>query len=236
MKKPKILIFDIETRPLIGYAWRTWDTNLIEVIEDWRMLCASWKWYGEKEVSFLRAAQSNDRVLAIKLRQLWDQADLLVAHNGDQFDIKKSRARMIDADPTKPAKQVPTVDTKTVAQRQFGFTGNSLKDLCKFFNIPGKVDTGGFQLWKDCMAGDVKAWKLMEKYNRRDVTALEEIYEILRPWMRSHPNISMEKGVCPLGCKSAPMKYGFRPTPSGKKQRWACSTCGTNFLTAVAKA
>ena len=47
--KPRILIYDIETSPIISYNWGIWEQNAIEVIEDWQILCFAYKWLDEKK-------------------------------------------------------------------------------------------------------------------------------------------------------------------------------------------
>ena len=38
MKKPRILFFDIETAPMLGYMWSLWDQNLglNQIKQDWK--------------------------------------------------------------------------------------------------------------------------------------------------------------------------------------------------------
>jgi hypothetical protein len=38
--KPKVLIYDIETAPILGYVWRLWDQNIgLNMIEqDWHVI------------------------------------------------------------------------------------------------------------------------------------------------------------------------------------------------------
>jgi hypothetical protein len=48
VRKPKILIFDLETSPLLAYVWRMWDQNisLDALISEWFLLSYSCKWLG----------------------------------------------------------------------------------------------------------------------------------------------------------------------------------------------
>ena len=50
-----------------------------------------------------------------------------------------------------------------VARRNFMFNSNSLGDLGQTLGLGGKGDTGGFDTWLQCMAGDPKAWRRMIK-------------------------------------------------------------------------
>ncbi len=45
-KGPKVLVFDIETKPLLGYVWSIWEQNvsLNMINTDWSVLSWSAKW------------------------------------------------------------------------------------------------------------------------------------------------------------------------------------------------
>ena len=103
MAKPRILIYDLETAPDLGYAWQKWDTNLLDFHSNWYMLSFAWKWLGERKTHVLglddydgyQADMQNDYSLTEDLWMLFDEADITVAHNGDSFDKGKAQARMI---------------------------------------------------------------------------------------------------------------------------------------------
>src|ERR1017187_7486845 len=98
MKKAKILFYDIETSPNLAYVWGKWEQNVIAYKSEWEILSFAWKFKGDKSVKCLTRADYKDKTdksLVIDLKRIMDSADLIVAHNGDQFDIKKSTARMI---------------------------------------------------------------------------------------------------------------------------------------------
>ena len=50
MTEPRTLVYDLETSPLVGYAWSPWRTNLTGLKEDWHLLTVSWTWLGERGV------------------------------------------------------------------------------------------------------------------------------------------------------------------------------------------
>lgn len=50
----RVLLFDIETAPIIGPSWQIRESDVLWVIQDWYMLCFSWKWLGEKKTHVLR--------------------------------------------------------------------------------------------------------------------------------------------------------------------------------------
>ena len=49
----KILVWDIETSPLLSYTWGLWDQNVIRVKEEWSLLSVAWKYLGESKTHVL---------------------------------------------------------------------------------------------------------------------------------------------------------------------------------------
>lgn len=234
--KTKILIFDIETCPLLSYTWGLWEQNVIDVKNNWYMLSFSAKWLGEKKITTkglidyksFKKDMENDKELVEDLWKLMDEADVVIAHNGKAFDVKKSNARFIAHGLTPPS-GYKIIDTMLVARRYFKFDSNSLKNLAKYLKVGQKMETGGFQLWKDCMIGEKKAWKKMLRYNKQDVIVLEDVYLKLRPWMTTdHPNINVLSGrleACPICGSNHLQKRGFSITRISRKQRYQCQSC-----------
>lgn len=232
----KILIYDIETSPSLGYYFELYkEGNIVWDEKSWYMLSFAWKWFGEDKTHVLalpdfktyKKDPENDKELCKELWALFDEADVIIAHNGNSFDQKKSNARFIyhGFTPPSPYKEI---DTKLVAKKYFRFDSNKLTDLGKYLKCGQKVETGGFSLWKRCMAGDMDAWKSMVKYNKQDVVLLEQIYLRLRPWMTQHPNMNIVMGTmtnCP-NCESPKIhKRGYMFTRLSKRQRYQCNDC-----------
>jgi hypothetical protein len=238
MPKKKVLSFDIETSPLIAYTWTEWlDGQVIEVIQDYQILTIAWKWLGEKTIHCLgqddfpdyKPGTINDKSLLKAFREVLNDADVVVAHNGDQFDVKKLNARMIiqGLAPYSPVKQY---DTKKAAKRIGGFTSNRLGRLAKDLNVASKGDPGGFGTWKGCMAGDPKAWAKMKKYNRQDIPPLEDLYVKFAPWDKQSPSLNVledRPDACPNCLGTHIQARGLStPTKTGRKQRYVCMDCG----------
>lgn len=226
------MLFDIETSPLLGYTWEIYDTNVIEIVQDWYMLSFAVKWLDEKKTRVYTLADfrgyTKDKANDYKLvKKLWDylsEADLVIAHNGDQFDIKKANARFIAHGLAPPAPN-KTVDTLKVARKHFKFTSNKLDDLGNILGVGRKVAHTGKHLWLSCMRGDRKAWKIMAKYNKQDVVLLEKVYLKLRPYMATHPN-NVSFGQCPVCQSFQVQKRGSYWSLKRKYQRYQCQSCG----------
>ena len=234
-KESKILFFDIETSPNLGYTWGKWEQNVIEFKEQWSLMCYAYKWLGEKTTHVValpdftgyKKGVLDDKKITKSLWDLFNEADVIIAHNGDSFDIKKSTAKFIEHG-FKPPTPYVTIDTKKVAKRYFKFESNKLDDLGKLLKVGQKLDTGGFDLWLCCMSGDEKAWRDMCKYNKQDVVLLEKVYLALRPWMRNHPNLALMKEdrvACPNCSSKNVQKRGKAYTRASEFQRWLCNDC-----------
>ena len=236
-KNAKTLIYDIETAPIVGTVWGKYEQNLVWSIQDWYILCFSYRWLGSRkrttsvglpDYKLYKKDPTNDLEVVRELHRLFNEAEVVVAHNGNSFDQKKAQASMIlhGFDPPSPYQQV---DTKLVARRYFNFTSNKLDDLGEYFKI-GKKHKTDADLWRKCMAGDKKAWAYMRKYCDRDVELLEKVYLKMRPWDKAHPNmanIASRPEACPKCLAENQMwSAGIRYTKTGKYQRFQCKNCG----------
>jgi hypothetical protein len=100
--------------------------------------------------------------------------------------------------------------------------------LCVKYKKSKHAKFSGFEMWKECLAGNIEAWKEMERYNKRDVLSLEELYTKLIPWDNS-VNFDLYHGTNSNRCKCGSlelMKNGFYYTSVGKYQRYRCKKCG----------
>lgn len=242
------LSFDIETSPIISYNWGVWEQNAIEVIEDWQILSVAWQWIvdepgkntkftkvevvGQDDFHNYKAGVNNDIEVVKKLVELREQADYVIAHNGDKFDMKKLGAR-VALHKLPPMTPVVQVDTKKMANRIGGFTYNSLRELAKAFGVSLKGESGGFETWKGCLAGDKKAWKKLKKYNTQDIPPMTELYMILRSYDSKRPPMNVLSGqhdACPACGKIGTMSIRRRTKPSktGEYEYYRCKikSCG----------
>lgn len=233
---PKILLLDIETAPNSAYVWRFWkqDIYLDQIISTWFMLTWSAKWLLEPEVFSQRLtreevlAEDDGRIMET-LWHLLNQADIVIAHNGEKFDIPRIKTRFI-LHGLPPTTFYQQVDTLKAAKREFNFPSNKLEGLARFFGIDCKFETN-FNLWPSCLKGNEDSLKYMEEYNRQDVKVLEEVYLILRPYIKAHPNynlyIDSDKPVCPhCGHDHLEFVGYYYFTQTGKYRNYRCMACG----------
>ncbi len=233
---PKVLLFDIETSPLECYVWTFWQKYIDPMTgmkKDWSVLSWSAKWLFDNKIMSQKvtpreAMNREDKSIIKKMWKLLEEADIVIAHNGRKFDVRKINTRFLK-NGLGPPMTYSIIDTLEVLKRNFLISSNKLDYVNRFLDIDRKIETS-MKLWDRCVTGDKSALKEMEDYNRQDVVALEELYMILRPWMKSHPNMSLYVDTggkrCPT-CNSYHLKEkGHYYTPAGKYGAFRCLDCG----------
>lgn len=251
-KDPRILIFDVETTPTLGYTWGKWQQNVLDFIEGSHLLCFAYRWLGEDDITivsqrqFKRNYRRNRRDDVRVVQEMWnlfDEADIVIAHNGDRFDITKVQGRFAVHGMPKPSPFF-TVDTMKVAKRQWRLHSNSLNDLGKTLGLGVKLQHTGIDLWFRCMAGEDEAWDMMEAYNIQDVELLTELYLFMRNngWITNHPPINTISGEfhsCPTCGETDGTKLksrGYAYTTAFTYRQYRCDSCGHYHRSPVAVA
>lgn len=237
IEPPKILLFDIETTPMEVYVWGLIGNKYIQpdnIIKDWNVLSWAAKWLcGAKVMSDIQTPEeaiARDDIRVIKsIWQLFDEADVIIAHNGRAFDMKKLNARFIAHD-LNPPSPYQAIDTLKEAKKNFAFSSNKLDYLGQIMAGKKKLETN-FQLWTDCLKGDKKQLKRMLTYNEEDVRLLEEVYLELRPWIKSHPNVALlqdgKANSCPTcGSDSLSEAGTYYTTQANQYLSLRCNDCG----------
>lgn len=244
VQEPRILILDIETAPLTAYLWGLWQNGVSpdNVIEPTYVLSWAAKWLNDDMVMWDALCNDEDYVPGGEndermLHGIWDllnKADIVVAHNGDKFDIKRLNTRFLLAGfpPPTPYK---TVDTLKVVKRNFAFDSNRLSYLLRLVVGVSKGESGGFETWTGCMAGDTRAWADLVRYNCDDVEKLEQLYLAIRGWDHLHPSAATHGSgtkvpLCPT-CSSEDVSptESTIGTRTGQYRVWKCNDCGANM-------
>lgn len=229
----KRLYFDIEVSPNVGLFWTAGYKQNIDydnILQERAIICICYKWPGEKPQYLTWDKNHCDKAMLEKFIKIANQADELVGHNGDKFDLAWIRTRCllhkISMFPT-----YTTVDTLKVARSKFRFNSNRLDYLGKFLGIGKKIKTGGFGLWKDVMNDNKSALDKMVKYCKGDVSLLEKVHLT----MANHIQAKNHAGVARGGTKTSCPECGSektsisktRITATGmKKIQLQCGDCG----------
>lgn len=235
--KPKILLYDIET----GYNV----VNVFSLItagkyipyysiqQERYIICATVKELGKTGFKSWSVLQKNDDPRDDKwvVEELWKElstADAIIAHNGDNFDLKFLNTRAVYHG-LGPLPNLISIDTLKIARKNFNFNSNRLDYLAKFLGVGEKIETTE-SLWVDAQAGKKSAVRKMVKYNQRDVEILEKVYLKLAPYETAQLNqASMSESddpICPLCGSENLHSRGNRFTRTGVYQRFHCQDCG----------
>ena len=245
MDLPKILLFDIETSLMEVYVWGLYKqfiphTNIIKDKngneKTWCVLSWAAKWLYDDQIQSdivtpKEAVARNDRRVLESIWKLLDEADIVIGHNGDRFDIRKLNARFIDNEMIPPS-PYRTIDTLKVARKEFAFVSYKQDFLTKHFKLEQKLSTE-FQLWVDCMHGNQSRLDEMQEYNCHDVMGLEEVYLKLRPYIKNHPNLGvlMDMDVCPnCGCEHIDETESIYFTTANQFPVYRCQGCKTPYI------
>lgn len=238
---PKILILDIETSPIEGYSWTYWP-NFIDPMKqviknskgkpkDWAILTWAAKWmFSDKihsaKVKWEEAIEHEDASVMRKLWNLYEKADVIVAHNGDKFDVRRCNWRF-KVNGYGPPSPFQVIDTLKVAKKAFGSPSYKQDYLNRELNLKRKLETD-FELWERCVHGEKKALNEMLAYNKGDIQGLEDLYMEIRPWVRvPGVNLSMygenERMEC-HACLCPDLKLLTKPytTPAGQYDAYRC--------------
>lgn len=162
--------------------------------------------------------------------KLLDEADVIISYNGKKFDLPTLNKEFIKVG-LKPPSPYKQIDLLRTARSEFRFTSNKLDYVAKFLGLEGKLQHKGHLLWKECMNGNDEAWATMEEYNKQDVSQLEEVYNILLPWIKHHPNTGLYNNTssdakCPTCGGTHLIRRGYSYTALSKFQRFQCKDCG----------
>lgn len=242
MAKSRILFIDIENSPSLGWTWGKYDQTVIDFKTDWYLLSFAWKWADEDKVHVLALPdypcygrdREDDKQLTKALWKILDQADIVIGHNVDRFDIRKINTRFL-AHGMPPPSPYKTVDTLKIAKKYFKFDSNHLNDLGRYLGVGRKLVHTGFELWRGCMMGDKDSWAMMKKYNVKDVVLVEKVYYKLRSWAGNHPIVNRDVFACPKCGSVRVQKRGLSRTLRYAKQRYQCQTCRGWFEGAAKK-
>lgn len=239
-RKPRILIFDLETSPELSYHFGRYQVNINDVfnIQPSYLLSFSAKWLGEPEIITVGLPyyddydpqKLSDKRLCQDLHNLLSEADIVVAHNLKRFDWKVAQTRFLlnDLSPISPTK---LVDTLLIARSQFRFPTNKLDTLARQLGVGEKLQHSGASLWLGCLENNEDDWKMMLDYNTVDVEVLESVYLKLRPYDKQHPNVAVyyednhRRCVC-CGSKRLVLTDKKSFTGTSEFDVYQCGNCG----------
>jgi hypothetical protein len=163
----------------------------------------------------------NDLHVLKELHKVLSSADVIVAHNGDQYDIKFTEARML-IQGLPPLPPIQKIDTLKVAKDRFLFNSNKLDYLGTVLKVGHKKPTTT-GLWMRVLQGDPTAITEMLAYNKQDVLLLKRVFLKLQPYITTHIHY---EGGCPRCGGHHIIGRGTHRATTRTYQRFQCVDCG----------
>lgn len=241
--KPKILFLDIETSPNLGYFFQLYkeNNNFETIVKERSILTFSYKWLGDnsaKGISVLTFHKPgtkfnpyNDKELCRRIGEILEQADFVIGHFSDKFDMRFIRGRIaINALEAPPP--VAQIDTYKLCKKHFNLNANRLDYLGKVLGLGRKIPMR-WENWQRCAEGDKEAIKEMLKYNKQDVELLEKVFLHIQPHVETkiNRNLFVDKSslICHTCGSDKIQKRGYLMNKISRRQRYSCQDCGSWF-------
>lgn len=236
---PKILVLDIETFPMEVYTFSPYPSFIAnnQVIKNTTLASYAAKFIGDDKIFYndVRGQKDirDDSKLVEELKELINQTDFVLYFNGNKFDGPKINYRTLVNRIIK-AKTVQEIDPLRIAKKHLGFDSKKLEHLtdmlCTKYKKLKHKNFPGFDLWKECLKDNHKAWNEMELYNKNDILSLEEVYvDHLAPYDDMVPNFSSfnDSPIFRCNCgNSSFTQVGYHITKKSKFEKFQCTKCG----------
>lgn len=233
-KKLKILLWDIEILPhkIEAYCWNPWQIIKpvdSKIIEESSIVTIAYKWFDEKaKPAVLKVKASdvrNDKEVLKQFSKVVEEADYIVGHYSDKFDLPFFNGRLF-------RHKLPPIATTKALDTFKMFKGsilnrwsNRLDYIAKMRGHEGKSKTD-WSLWQGCMDGKQSSIDKMGRYNAQDIIVLEKIFRDILPYSKVNLVTTSEVINC-TGCGNLRLeKRGFLRTLKKIYQRYMCKNCG----------
>lgn len=245
MAKPRIILWDIETTHNLAAVFQLKQQdayiNAENIVQERYIVCAAWKELGQKGVKAVSTLDNmplykkdphNDIHVCRELHKVLSSADVIVAHNGDSYDTKFAKGRML-VQGLPPLPPILSIDTLKTARNQFLLNANNLNYLGKLLGVGGKKPTKN-GLWLKVLQGDQKAIREMVGYNKEDVRLLERVFLKLQPFIPDHVNRQLFDRAVGLSCPRCGsvnvQSRGVHRALTQTYQRYQCNACAGWFM------
>ena len=245
-RKPKILIWDVEVSTvqllIQNYGLKNYIKyfNPKDIKRDWILLSVAWKWHGDNHAQCVSVKSNdieNDKGVVDAFYHVLKEADIIIGHNMKAFDAKKFNSKVIEygyAPILFNPNQV--IDTLQLCRKYFKFSSNRLSYVAHKLGVDAKDESPD---WNKVLQGDEDEIRYMRKYNKQDVIVNEMVYNKIKGWHDTHPNLNVINTIrdtennqviaCPTCQSVETVKDGFKFLKNGKKQRYQCKDCGRKF-------
>lgn len=236
-RKIRRLFYDIEVSPNVVFSWRLGfkiNLNPDNLIKERAIICICWKWQGDPKVHSLHwDALQDDKAMLAAFLEVANEADELVAHWGDGFDLPWFKTRCLFHGLI-TAPDYKTVDTCVWAKRRFYFNSNKLDYIARYLGIGAKIKTD-YALWRDLVLDHCpKALAKMVIYCCGDVSLLEKVWEQLSKSVahKTHAGVlaGLDKWTCPHDGSTNVKVSKTKVTAGGSvSYQMQCNECGRYY-------
>lgn len=237
--KIKRLFYDIETSQYeartfrIGYKLNLGYHNITKLA---KIICISWAWDDEDKIHNLRWDKDMcDKKMLEKFIKVLNEADEIVAHNGDRFDIKWIRTRaLFHKIPMKS--KYRSLDTLKKSKSAFNFPNNRLDTIAQFLGVGAKVEHDGMKMWDAVQDGDKYYLDEMVKYCDGDIVVLRDVYLAMQPYIKNNTHTGVHNGKLKCSCPNCSsedillLKNAFTALGTIKREI-ECNSCGYVYET-----
>lgn len=241
----KLLLIDIELSYALGYFFPSKKPQYIsakQIKHHQFCLCAAWQWDHEVTRHVIKLTDNkkrfkknfrDDYIIAKILHQLMTEADVIVAHNGDSFDLKHANNLFIKHD-LGPIPERKSIDTLKAARKYFNFAGNDLDSLSKRFGGSGKDRR---PCWFKLTDGDPKEINIAAEYCLQDVKELQRVLVHLKPYIQNLPAFKGHHDILECECCGSKRlrNKGFDWDGKKRYRRISCLECGHHHKAKIKK-
>lgn len=236
--KPLIATLDFETYPaeVLMYG-NTWEPVIVKINRFQSILSMAYK-IGDSKTKYIglntihgyKKGDLDDKKLVLEVLEILKGVDIIVGQNSDDFDIKILKERLMFHNLPPLPEDIISLDTKKLYKKVSRLPNNKLDTIGQFTGVGTKLKHQGTDLFIDCGRGDEKAWKINEKYNKKDVDLTYSILQKVLPYvtLQAKQSAFSEDIQCsnPLCLSHNLTKSKRRRVTGGYKVQYQCKDCG----------
>lgn len=213
-KKPRILFYDIETKPIAAYIWSLGKQvvrhgQLIKGLDQYDIICITYCWNDNKPAKSLdwNYKKQNSKQMISEFDKLIKMADITIGKNSDSFDVKHINAQRF----LHGLKPIPdwiryTDDLQKQLKKYFKFPSQRLDYVSSMLGYGGKIKME-FDDWINIVEKNkhgFKSFKKMIQYGKKDVEDTRAIWNKVSKYIEPKFNFSTYSNV--LCCKTCGSK------------------------------
>lgn len=241
----KMLIYDIEISPILGWTYNQYKTNILRVAEEQKLMSFAYMIldidgtktvldgdYNSIECVTLADVNYDEKELTSRLHKLFEDCQVIIGFNSKQFDDRHTTKYFIKhgLDPIAPFKQIDLLrEWKKVAR----LTGNHLESINEYLFNERKTEERVGDLWYDCIVNqDQNSYEMLKEYNKQDIVLTYNILKELLCYMKDTPaNLSLlmhHPLACPkCGAIDSFEEAGYYYSDVGRYNQYKCTNCNS---------